>query len=99
VSLDLRLYVSRWSPRSQRAIAVVESLREPLARLGGTCEILDVAEAPEAAAEDRVLATPTLIRRAPAPPRRVVGDVPDLELLLDRLDLPRELLAGHEGVA
>src|SRR3954468_23204572 len=96
MSLALRLYVSRWSPRSERAIAVVEGLREPLARIGGTCEILDVADAPEAAAEDGVLATPTLIRRSPAPPRRIVGDVPALELLVRRLDLPRELARSRE---
>jgi circadian clock protein KaiB len=96
MSLALRLYVSRWSPRSQRAIAVVEGLREPLARLGGTCEILDVAEAPEAAAEDRILATPTIIRRSPPPRRRIVGDVPDVDLLLARLDLPSDLLDGKE---
>jgi circadian clock protein KaiB len=97
MSLALRLYVSRWSPRSERAIAVVEGLREPLARLGGTCEILDVADAPEAAAEDRVLATPTLIRRSPPPPRRIVGDVTDLDVLIARLDLPHELARNREA--
>lgn len=95
MSVALRLYVSRWSPRSERAIAVIEDLREPLVRLGGTCEIIDVADAPEAAAEDRVLATPTLIRRSPPPPRRIVGDLPDLDVLLARLDLPRELVEGR----
>lgn len=93
----LRLYVSRWSPRSDRALAVVEGLREPLARLGGSCEILDVADAPEAAAEDRVLATPTLIRLSPPPARRIVGDVPEVEVLLARLELPHELVDGHEA--
>jgi hypothetical protein len=43
-----------------------------------------------------VLATPTLIRRSPPPPRRIVGDVPDLELLVTRLDLPRELARSRE---
>jgi circadian clock protein KaiB len=39
------------------------------------------------AEEDRILATPTLIKRLPLPLRRVVGDLSDSDNVLLRLDL------------
>ena len=92
MSVELRLYVSERSSRSRHAIAVMERLRRPVAELGGSCEIVDVTHQPDLAEEDRVLATPTLVRRSPPPPRRIVGDVSDVGLLLARLGLPDDLL-------
>ena len=53
-------------------------------------EVVDVRERPELAEEDRILATPTLVRRTPAPVRKVIGDLGEIDRVLARLDLPAE---------
>ena len=86
--IQLRLYVSGDSPRSEQAI-------RHLRRLDGTAlagrydlEVVDVLQHPERAEADRVLATPTLLRLAPGPSRRILGDLGDLERLLQVLAPP-----------
>jgi circadian clock protein KaiB len=83
-----RLYVAGDSYRSQRAIANLRKLGEE--RLAGRYElnVVDVQLDPDAAEQDRILATPTLIKLDPAPPRRVTGDLTDFEQVLMALGLP-----------
>ena len=96
--VHLRLYVSPRSIRSLRAIEVGRALHERLAAFGGSCDILDVSNHPELADEDRILATPTLVRSAPAPPLRVIGDVSDLAGLVERLGLPTAIMDDEQEV-
>ena len=49
--------------------------------------IIDVLERPQLAEEDKILATPTLIRESPTPPRRIIGDLSDPEKVILSLDL------------
>lgn len=83
----LVLYVAGDTPRSRSARATVAWLAA-----GGVDEpveasVVDVAEDPERADTDRVLLTPTLLRLAPAPPRRVVGDLADRARVAEALGL------------
>lgn len=57
--------------------------------LGGQyqLEIIDVLEHPELAEEDKILATPTLIKQLPPPLRKVIGDLSDKEKVLLGLEL------------
>jgi circadian clock protein KaiB len=98
VAYVLALYITGQSVRSQRAIANLRSLCE---RLGTSCEliIVDVLERPQAAEDERILATPTVVRRRPLPSRRVIGDLSDREKLSLWLDLPVPIAAGGEGDA
>jgi circadian clock protein KaiB len=52
--------------------------------------IVDILERPQLAEEQKILATPTLIRESPLPVRRVIGDLSDKEKLLLALDLQPE---------
>jgi circadian clock protein KaiB len=81
------LYITGHSVRSQQAIANLRSLCE---HLGDACEltIIDVLERPQAAEDERILATPTVIRRRPLPLRRVIGDLSDRDKLSLWLELP-----------
>ncbi len=76
---QLKLYIAGHTPRSQYAIANLRRLCEE--KLKGKYElaIIDVLERPDLAEEDRILATPTLIKELPPPPRRIVGDLADEE--------------------
>ncbi len=85
---QLTLYVTGDSVRSQRAVANLQSLCE---RVPGPCEltIIDVLERPQQAEDERILATPTVIRQRPLPVRRVIGDLTDIDKVILWLDLPQ----------
>jgi circadian clock protein KaiB len=78
----LRLFVARESAGCETAIAQLKRLRAEYLPPGSTIEIIDVHERPEAAEEEQILAIPTLIRKEPAPIRRIIGDLSDLTTVL-----------------
>ena len=86
IPLTLRLYVSGQALNSRTAIRNLESLRS---RIGGDAqvEVVDVRERPELAEEDRILATPTLVRREPEPVRKIIGDLSDIDRVVAGLEL------------
>ena len=83
----LTLYVSGASPHSAQALETVRRLCDE--ELPGQVEreVVDIAENPDLAARDRIVAVPTLVKRLPAPPRQLVGDLADVERLRAGLDL------------
>jgi circadian clock protein KaiB len=84
---DLRLYVTGRSPKCLRAI---ENLRRTCEEhLAGRYQlkVVDLLENPRLAAEDQILAVPTVVRRLPQPIRKLVGDLSDTERLLVGLQL------------
>ena len=86
-SILFKLYVAGRTTRSQRAVANLRRLAET--EFAGRCEylVIDVMEDPQAAEEDRILTTPTLIKVAPAPQRRVTGDLSDPAMVMYALAL------------
>ncbi len=50
-------------------------------------EVIDVLESPERAVEDRVIATPTVIKYAPLPVCRIVGDLSDRRRVISAMGL------------
>jgi len=93
----LTLYVTGQGARSQRAVANLRSLCDGLGEL---CEltVIDVLERPQMAEDERVLATPTVIRRLPLPPLRLIGDMSERDKVVRWLDLPLPVAAA-EGEA
>ena len=85
--IRLKLYIAGDSPRSLQALANLE--RRGRERLAGRfhLEVVDVVRDPEAAETDRILTTPTLVREAPLPSRRVTGDLSDGDKVLVGLAL------------
>ncbi|MEI6045104.1 MAG: circadian clock protein KaiB [Chloroflexota bacterium] len=83
----LKLYIAGRSPRSERAIANLQRICDE--QLGDQYEmmIIDVLERPELAENEKILATPTLIKQLPPPLRRIIGDLSDIEKVLIGLDL------------
>jgi circadian clock protein KaiB len=83
----LRLYVAGQSPKSLHALANLTSLCEE--HLAGRYEIenIDLVEHPTLARSDDILAIPTLVRRLPAPLRKIIGDLSNTERVLVGLRL------------
>lgn len=83
----LRLYITPRTTNSQRAISNLDALCQEDLPVRLEVEVIDVTEHPGMAKRDKVLATPTLVRRIPAPVRRIIGDLSDRTRLLLSLDL------------
>ena len=83
----LRLFVAGMTPRSQFAIANLQRIcdRYLVGRLD--LEIVDIYQQPHLAEENQVVAAPTLLKLAPEPVRRIVGDLSNEARVLRGLDL------------
>jgi len=83
----LTLYVTGQTARSVRAIANLRQLCDE--QLGGEYDmtVIDVLERPQLAEDEKILATPTLIKELPLPIRRIIGDLADTEKVLIGLDV------------
>ena len=87
----LKLYVTGRTAKSEVAIANLRRICNE--ELSGRYElqIVDVLEHPQAAEDDKILATPTLIKRLPPPLRRVIGDLSDKHKVLLGLEVRPDL--------
>jgi circadian clock protein KaiB len=83
----LSLFVMDSTPSSVHARAQLESWLRGSGSDTVRLEVIDVLERPDLAETERVLATPTLIRRHPLPRRKIVGDLSDWEAVVLSLDL------------
>lgn len=83
----LKLYVTGMGLRSQRAIERTRAICD--ANLAGRydLEIIDLYVLPEAARPAQIIAAPTLIKQAPPPLRRLVGDLSDRARVLEQLGI------------
>ena len=84
----LRLYVAGASPSSSRALSNLRAFCDK--HLGGCppVEVVDVVKDATQALADGVIVTPTLVRLAPAPPQKIVGDLSDEARLRVAFELP-----------
>src|SRR4051794_1562584 len=83
----IKLYVTGQTPRSLAAIANLRRICDE--ELGGQYDliVIDVLERPQLAEDEKILATPTVIKELPQPIRRIIGDLSDTERVLLGLDL------------
>lgn len=84
---ELRLYVTGTSQRSGQAIANVRSLCEEYLPGRYDLEVIDIYQQPGVAASEQIIAAPTLIKKFPAPARRLVGDLSNRDKIVVGLNL------------
>jgi circadian clock protein KaiB len=90
-SFILKLYVTGATPRAEAAIANLRRICEQELNGQYQLEIIDVLEHPQLAEDDKILATPTLIKQLPPPLRKVIGDLSDKEKVLLGLELRQHI--------
>ena len=83
----LKLFITGLTPKAKRAIENLQHVCEE--ELNGDFEmkVIDVLENPQLAEDEKILATPTVVKVLPAPIRRIIGDLSDKEKVLLGLDL------------
>ena len=85
--LSLTLFITGRSLRSRSAVHNLQSLFNEIGGERHEMSIIDVLEHPQLAEEEKIIATPTLLKNSPPPARRIVGDLADRTRVLKWLDL------------
>ncbi len=84
----LRLYVAGQTPKCLRAFANLKRICEEYLSNRYRIEMIDLLEDPGLARGDQILAVPTLVRRAPKPVKKIIGDLSNTERVLAGLEVP-----------
>lgn len=82
-----RLYIAGDAMNSAFALTNLQALCRRQLAGHHSIEVVDVLSDPQRALAEQVFMTPTLIRLAPLPLRRVVGTLSDTAMLMQALDL------------
>ena len=83
----LRLFITGRTPHSVRALENLREICESELKGRYEVEVIDVLEDPNEANIEKILATPTLVRKLPEPVRKIIGDLSDREKVLLGLDI------------
>jgi circadian clock protein KaiB len=75
------------TPKSARAIVNARRILEEHLHGRYSLEILSITEHVVRAAADQIVCAPTLLRLAPLPARRIIGDMSDVARVLKGLDV------------
>ena len=88
---ELRLYTAGQTPKSLAALSNLKRLCDEHLAGRYSIEIIDLLVNPRLAKDDQIVAIPTLVRKLPAPMRKIIGDLSDTERALVGLQLrPRK---------
>lgn len=88
VYYELTLFVSGASALAARAIANARRLCDLHCNGNYHLSVVDIHEDASSLLTYNLLATPTLVKTLPGPPRRVVGDLSQRDKVVEALDLP-----------
>ncbi len=83
--IELVLYVSAASPASMQAQSNMERVLAAFDRAEVAYSVCDLQQNPETADHDRVVFTPTLVKRHPTPRLWIIGDLRDGDIVADLL--------------
>ncbi len=86
----LRLYVAGMTPKSKEAILNIKKICDGHLEGRYELDVIDITRNPVLAAGEQIVATPTLIRKLPAPLRRFIGDMTQVERILLGIDLRKK---------
>ncbi|WP_420150477.1 circadian clock KaiB family protein [Spirosoma sp.] len=84
---QLRLFVAGASSHSVRAIANIKYICETYLKGQYTLEIIDVHQQKQLAESAQLIALPLLIKLAPLPERRLIGDLSDINRVIKELGI------------
>ena len=83
----LKLYVTGMTRRSQQALRNIKKVMHEQAGDNYELEVVDIYQQPALAKGDQIIAVPTLIKKLPAPLRRLIGDLSQEDRIILGLDL------------
>jgi circadian clock protein KaiB len=84
---NLILYIAGETSRSIAAMSNLQKICDEHLAGKYRVEVVDLLKNPQLAAGDQIIAVPTLVRRLPAPLKRIIGDLSNSQQVLVGLDL------------
>ena len=87
---ELRLYVAGQTPKSVAAFNNLKRLCDEHLPGRYRVEVVDLLVNPRLAKGEQIIAAPTLLKKQPLPPRRLVGNLAPTDQVLAGLDIHRE---------
>ena len=85
-----RLFVSGKTAQLDHMFAILKQIFEEHIAGQYTIEVIDVVKDPERAAQENILATPTLLQAYPQPGKRIIGELTDKEKIVQALRLEKQ---------
>lgn len=82
-----RLFITGATPNSIRAVSNIKQICEQYLKGNYSLEIIDVYQQAEIAEQEQLVALPLLIKKAPLPQRRLIGDLSDSDKVLKSLGI------------
>ena len=83
----LKLYITGMTARSQQALRNIKKIINENPGYNFDLEVIDIYQQPTLAKGDQIIAVPTLIKKLPAPLRRLIGDLSQEDRIILGLDL------------
>ena len=87
----LKLFITGASPNSIKAVNNVKAICDQYLQARYTLEVIDIYLQPEMASREQVIAVPLLIKYAPLPLKRLIGNMSDKRQVLKGLQIMEEL--------
>ncbi|MBE2280986.1 MAG: circadian clock protein KaiB [Ignavibacteriaceae bacterium] len=85
----LKLFITGKTSRSEAAISNLKQICSENLNEEYDLLVIDVLDNPQLADDEKVLATPTLIKELPPPLRRIIGDLSEKEKVIKGLELKK----------
>ncbi|MGY3452430.1 circadian clock KaiB family protein [Bradyrhizobium sp. USDA 4353] len=97
MTLQLGLFITGQTSNSLRAMENLRRICQQELNMPCEIDIIDVLEHPEIAEQEKIVATPTLVKRHPGPVRKIIGDLSDTRKVLLGLGFPQSASMVRAG--
>jgi circadian clock protein KaiB len=82
----LRLFVSGILQNSVRAIRNITRICEEHLKDNYELEVIDIYQRPDLATSEQIIVVPVMIIKSPLPERRIIGDLSNVQTVLEALN-------------
>ena len=83
----LKLYIVGETRNTKRLLDDLKLVLEKGLMESYSLEVIDVLDHPQRAIDDKIFATPTLVKVDPPPVKKIIGNLGDKEIVLEKLGL------------
>ena len=83
----LKLYIVGETRNTKRLLDDLKLILEKGLKELYSLEVIDVLDHPQRAIDDKIFATPTLVKVDPPPVKKIIGNLGDKEIVLEKLGL------------
>ncbi len=91
MTYEFNLYIAGQSAVAQSAMKNLKELCSEHLSVDYKITVIDVLKEPRMAEDDKVIATPTVMKKSPLPVRKIMGDLSDKAKAVEILGIPKPL--------